>query len=161
MATQTILYGTETAFNLASNLNSLASAAAKPLGAVDNSSTLGVNYKWKVKVTLPAASVVATGTVEVWLIESQLDTTTSAEWSDALNPAGTADIAASLKASKQLAVVPANAVNQVVTIQGELVGPQLSDCPKFWTLVVVNKCGVALGASGHAATFTSIKYSVA
>jgi hypothetical protein len=50
---------------------------------------LATNYKWKVKVTLPAASVSATGTVEVWLIESLLDTTTSAEWSDALEPRGT------------------------------------------------------------------------
>jgi hypothetical protein len=56
MATETVLYGTETAFGTASNLNSLASAAAKPLGAVDNSSVLATNYKWKVKVTLPVAA---------------------------------------------------------------------------------------------------------
>jgi hypothetical protein len=78
-----------------------------------------------------------------------------------LAPGGTSDIAASLKTSKLLAVVPANANNQVVTIQGELTGAQLADCPKYWTLVVVNKCGAALGASGHAATYTALKYTVA
>jgi hypothetical protein len=159
MATEALSYvAAETAFSVASNLNSLANNAGKPLGSVDNTTVLATNYKYKVKCTLPAASVVATGTIEVWLIGSITNATT--DWTDNLSPSGTSDIAASLKCAKLLDVVPANAVNQVVVIQGEIIGPQLTDVPLYWSLVVVNKCGAALGASGHAATFVATKYTV-
>jgi hypothetical protein len=160
MATQTISYGTEAAFSSASNINSLASAAAKPLGAVDNSSALAVNYRCYLKVTLNSTGVSSTGTLSIYLLES----TDNSNWSDGISPSGSSDIASSVKNAKLLAVLTANANNQVIyydfDILGDLQGV-MRDCPKYFSLVLLNSTGAALNGSGNAITNTPIKYTVA
>jgi hypothetical protein len=163
MATQNIAYGTETAFATASNLNSLGSAAAKPLGVVDNSSTKAVDYKVYLEITLNSSGVSSTGLIEVYLIEGT-EASTGSDFTDGIDPAGTSDIASSIKNAKLLAVLNANANSQVVRtvvdILGDLFGV-MRDCPKYFTIVVYNKSGAALPSSTHEATYTAITYTVA
>lgn len=161
MATQTINYATETAIT-ATNLNSLANSQAKPLPLVDNSSTKAVDYKIYFETTLNSSGVSSTGTIEVYLLESTEGGTT--DWSDGIDPAGSANIASSIKNAKLLRVLNANANSQVVRdvidLTGDLPG-LMRNCPKFWAIVVYNKSGAALSGSGHEVTQTAIKYDIA
>lgn len=162
MATVTTTYGTETAIT-ATNLQSLANNAAKPLPAVDNSTTKAVDYKVYFESTLAAASVSSTGTLEVYLIEGSESTSTTTDWTDGIDPAGTGDIASSLKNARLLRIFNANANNQVVRevfeITADLRGVT-RNCPKYWALVVKNLSGAALHATAHEVTQTAIKYDV-
>lgn len=161
MATETINYGTETAIT-ATNVNSLANNEAKPLPAVDNSSTKASDYKVYFEATLNSTGVSATGTIEVYLIESTESTT--ADFTDGIDPAGSANIASSVKNSRLLRILTANVNSQVVRdtfeISSDLRGLGRA-CPKYWALVVYNKSGAALNGSGNEVTQTAIKYDVA
>lgn len=161
MATQTINYGTETNFGTLSNLHSLANNAAKPLGAVDNSSTKALNYRIWLQFTLNSSGVSATGTVEIYLIES---TDGGTDYTDGISPTTTSDIASSLKNAKLMAVLNANANSQVVRYAFDVLGDWrgcMRDCPKHFSIVVVNKSGATLASSGGEATYTAIKYDFA
>ena len=164
MATQNISYGTETAFSSPgpSNLNSLANNAAKPVGVCDNSSTKAVGYKCYLELTLNSSGVSSTGTIEVYLLEST--ESTSADFTDGIDPTSSSDVASSIKNAKLLAVFNANANSQVVKATLDLLGDffgSLRDCPKYFSLLIVNKSGAALASSGMEATFTPITYTVA
>jgi hypothetical protein len=159
--TQTLNYGTRTQFAGFSRLNSVANSQAFTVGAVDNSTTKAVNEKVELKVTLGSSGVSATGTVEVYALESEDNTT----WSDGITGDVTGNQAANLKNAKLLAVLNANANSQVVNFQFDLVGQgginPLVDVPKYWSLLVYNKSGAAFAASGNDAQYTPIKYDVA
>ena len=161
MATQTINYAAEAAIT-ATNLNSLANNAAKPLPAVDNSSTKAVDYKVYFEATLGASGVSATGTLEIYLIESTEGV--APDYTDGIDPAGTSDIASSIKNATLMRVLNANANGQVVRCVFDLTGDLRGTnrvCPKYWALVVLNKSGAALHASAHEVTQTAIKYDLA
>jgi hypothetical protein len=161
MATLTVNYGSETAVT-ATNLNSLANNAAKVIGgaAVDNSSTKAVDFQLYVEVTLGAASVSATGTLELYLIESSESTTL--DFTDGIDPTSSSDISSSLKNAKRLAVFNANANAQVIKAVVNLSShPGVRNAPKYWAPVIYNKSGAALHASAHEMTQTAIKYDVA
>lgn len=161
MSTQNIAYGTDTAFGSASNLNSLANNAAKPLGAVDNSTALALNEKVKLKMTLASTGVSSTGTIEVYALASNDNT----DWTDGISTSSTTDVSASLKNAQLLAILNANANSQVVDFNFDLIQQggmnPLVDVPKYWALVVFNKSGAAIASSGNAATYTPITYTVA
>jgi hypothetical protein len=161
MAVQNIAYGTETAFTV-TNINSLANNAAKPIGVVDNSSTKAVGYKIYLEITLNSSGVSSTGTVEVYLIEGT-EASTGTDFTDGIDPAGSSDIASSIKNAKLLRILNANANSQVVRdvfdILGDMRG-QMMDCPKYFTLVIYNKSGAAINSSGNEASYTAITYTV-
>jgi hypothetical protein len=144
------------AFSVASNLNSLANAAAKPLGEVNNNTTPRNNYLLNLDITLNAAGVAATGSVELWYIESD---TTGTDYSDGIAPGTTSDVAASLKNARLIAVLTANANAQVVRWRASLWDRGVFEIGPFWALVVVNKSGAAIAASGNAATYQAVDYS--
>lgn len=161
MAVQTINYGTETAFTV-TNINSLANNAAKPIGVVDNSTTKALDYRVYLEVSLNTTGVSATGSLEIYLIESSESTT--ADFSDGIDPAGTADVSASIKNAPLLAILNANANSQIVRaiidIGTDLRG-LVRNCPKFWSVVVLNKSGAAILATGNEASYTAIKSDIA
>lgn len=161
MATQTINYGTETAIT-ATNINSLANNAAKPLPVVDNSSTKAVDEKVHFEVTLGSSGVSSTGTIELYLLESAESTT--ADFTDGIDPTSSSDVASSIKNAVLLRVLNANANSQVVKCIFDLVSDlrgALQNCPQYWSLLVLNRSGAAFAASGHEVTHTAIKYDVA
>lgn len=158
MATETINYGSRAAFSVVSNLTSLANAAAKPLGAIDNSSNKAIGFKVDLTVTLAGSSVSATGVIRVYLIESEDGGT---NYDDGINPSTTSDIASSIKNALLIGTLTANANSQVVRATLDVpVFPRLF-APKHWTLVVLNESGTALHSSGHDAQVTPIKYDAA
>lgn len=162
MPTQTVLIGSETGFTV-TNVNSLANNQAKPLPAVDNSANKAVDFKVYVEITLPSSGVSATGTIEIYLIEGTESTSTTTDWTDGIDPAGSANIASSIKNAKLLRIYNANANNQVVRsvfdLLSDLCGSMLN-APKYWALVIYNKCGATLPASGHEITYSSVKYEI-
>ncbi|MCC6328990.1 MAG: hypothetical protein IT174_10770 [Acidobacteria bacterium] len=161
MATQTINYGTETAIT-ATNINSLANNQAKPLPVVDNSSTKAIDAKVHFEATLGSSGVSATGTIELYLLESTESTT--ADFSDGIDPTSASDVAASIKNATLLRILNANANSQVVKVIFDLtadVRNELANCPKYWSVLVLNKSGAALAASGHEANYTAIKMDFA
>lgn len=162
MPTQTIQIGSETGFTV-TNVNSLANNQAKPLPAVDNSTVKAVDYKCYLEITLPSSGVSATGTIEVYLIEGTENTSTTTDWTDGIDPAGSSNIASSIKNAKLLRIYNANANNQVVRgvfdLLSDLCGSMLN-APKFWTFVIYNKCGATLAASGHEITYSPVKYEI-
>lgn len=164
MATEKILYGSDTPFSLNSNLGALATATAKPLGVVDNSTTLAENEKIQLKITLNAAGVSATGTIEVYALASN----DNSIWTDNISPALTTDVSASIKNAPLIGIFNANANAQVVVVDIDLLNQSginpLNDVPKFWSLVIFNKSGATLPAvsAGNIATsYTPINYTVA
>lgn len=163
MANRNIAYGTETAIT-ATNINSLANNEAKVVGgaSIDNSSTKAIDYKLYVEVTLNSTGVSASGSLEVYLIESTESTT--ADFSDGIDPTSASNIAASLKNARLLDVLNANANNQVVKavidITGDLAG-RIRNCPKYWAPIVLNKTGAAINSSGNEMTQTAITETIA
>lgn len=160
MASHKIAYGTRTAFSQEDNLTSLANSAAKPLGEVDNSSTLALDYTVYLKIQLAAASVSATGSIEVYLLEK--DDATADSWTDGIDGDSTSDSVSSLKNARLLEVLVANANNQVVIWQGRI-ADYVSTPPKYWTLLIYNRTGAAFtGTDGnHDAFYTAITGTIA
>jgi hypothetical protein len=150
----TINYGTRTAFSANSNLNSLANNAAKVLGEVDNTTLKATDYHFWLEITLNSAGVSATGTIEIYVIEGQV--TGSGDSTDGIDMGSASDLAASIKNARMLASLLANANNQVVRFNARL-GDYLSYPPNFWTLLVLNKSGAALNASGNDTQYIGLK----
>lgn len=160
MASRTIVFGTQTAFATVSNLNSLAAAAAKPLGKVDFSAVLALNAKVNLEIALASSGVSSAGTLSVYLIESMDD----ADYTDGIDLTGTSDIAASIKNARLLAVLVANANSQVVKACLDVVGagfPPIRVLPKYWGLVVLNNTGNTLAASGHDCDYSAVTEAIA
>lgn len=151
------VFGTRTAFGLITNINNLANAEAKPLGAVDLSSELPLDVAIDFQATLAAAAVSATGSLGLFLIEGPAGGST--DYTDGIDPAGTANIAASLKNAMRIQTPVANVVNQVVRVRFRL-REYLSSIPKFFSLVLLNSTGAAIIASGNDANWTPIKRSI-
>jgi len=164
MATQKISYGTATAFGLVSNLTSLGSSAAKPLGVIDNSVNLYTDAKVTLRIACASSGGLSTtGTIEAWLLES-VASTSAADFSDGIDPGGVADIFSSLKNAKLLRIYTANATSQIVEDTFDLTqqagSNPLINLPKYWSLVIVNHTGTVLAATSMAATYTGIAYTV-
>lgn len=159
MVTRTANYGTKAAFGSASNLDALASAAAKPLGEVDNGTTTKADdYSFFLKMALAASGVSATGTINIYLLESQV---TGADQTDGISMTATGDQAANIKTARLIATLPANANSQIVRWNARLLD-YVSFVPKFWSLLVENKSGAALlGASNNDASYTPLKEDIA
>jgi len=160
MSTTSTNYGTRTQFSAESNLTSLGNNAAKPLGQVSNASELAVNYAFYLEMKLAAASVSADGTIEVYLLEK--DDNSADKWTDGIDGDTTSDSASSLKNAKPLFTLDANANGQVVAFHGRL-RDYVSDVPKYWSLLVLNKSGQALTGTGgdHDAYYTPIHGTIA
>jgi hypothetical protein len=162
MAVRTATKGSQTPFATVSNLNSLANTEAKPLGKVTAvaSSQVPLNYRMNLEIALASTGVSATGVLEIYLIESEDDS----DYTDGIDPAGTTNIAASLKNAKLIDVLLANANSQIVRAVIDLIGagfPPVMDVPNFWTIVVKNLSGAALASSGHDCDFTKVTETIA
>lgn len=147
-----ITYGTRTAFSLASNLHSLASNAAKPLGKVDNSTALNFAFLIEIEFT-SGSSNAEPKNVEVYAIVAASDTTTT--YTDRIDPAGTSDIASSLRNADCVENIRVDAVS--VAIRATFILDFGHPWP-FWSLIAKNTTGAALAASGAACHYTPIKY---
>jgi len=149
MAVRTLPQGTRTAFGSASNLNSLANNAAKPLGAIDNS----INkkpYAWvELTVTLGSSGISSTGTIEWYLIQALVNSAAT-DWQDGIDPASTSDVASSIKNARRVRTSTANANSQVVRERFQL---PVADPGKYWTIVALNKTGAAFASSGNGAYY--------
>src|SRR5206468_373077 len=110
----------------------------------------------KLKIPAPAASTSATGTVSVYILRSNDNT----DWTDNISPSASTDQAANIKNANLLGIYNLNANNQVLIVVVDLslqLGPNpIVEAPKYHTLLVVNNCGAALPASGHAATYQPV-----
>lgn len=161
MTTATINYGTRTAFGSVSNLNSLANDTSKPFAHVDNATSIkALDYAFWLEFTLNSTGVSATGTILVYLLESQIsgsgDTTDGIDMATPVN----SDQDANIKNARLLEVLDANANNQVVRFNGRL-GDYIGNVPNFWGLLIRNLSGAAFAASGHDAQYVPIKYDSA
>ena len=161
MATESANYGTRTAFGTLTNLNSLANAAAKVLGHVDNATSVkALNYHVWLELALNSTGVSATGTVSIYLLEGQVsgsgDTTDGID----MSTPSTSDVAASIKNAKLLEILAANANSQVVRWHARLLD-FISDVPNFWGLLILNNSGAAFASSGHDAQYVPLKRDVA
>jgi hypothetical protein len=159
-------YASITPWANAANANALANNQAKRLcGAQDmagmTAGTAPVNAEIHVGVTLNSAGVSATGTIEIWAVPG-LDTT-QANTADNIDTTANTDQAANLKNSVLLVSLTANAVNQVVSWDGYLVGCggpyQLSDVPAAWTIYLYNKSGAAISANSATGGFRLLNNS--
>jgi hypothetical protein len=148
MPTFKLLYGTRTQFALDSNLASLANNAAKPIGKIDNTTTLAQAYRVDLSITL-GTGVSSTGTVEVYLIESEDDSS----YTDGISPTGTSDVASSIKNAMLIDVLTANVASTVV--RKRLVIPVVAP-EKYQGVVVYNKSGAAFASSTHSAYYMPI-----
>ena len=92
----------------------------------------------------------------MYLLESQIsgsgDTT---DGIDMCTPS-TADQDANIKNARKIAILTANAVNQVVRFNARLLD-YISDVPNFWGLLIRNMSGAAFAASGHDASTSRSK----
>ena len=136
-----------------SNLNSLGSGAAKPLGALDLSAGFH-DCEVYVQATLATSGVSATGTLQIYGIRS----TDNTDWTDGISPSTTSDIASSIKNADLLAELVANANSQVVRYNLNL-GDAQGALSKYHAIVVKNNSGAALAASGNAAKYQTKQYT--
>ncbi len=163
MATRKIAYGAATSFSSSANTQSLANNAAKPLGKVSNNSTLAIDYTFSLEFKLGSSGVSATGTVEIWLIES----TDDSDYTDGINPDSSSDIASSIKNARLLSILTANANSQVIKWVQGLVGAGMpapvTACPQYWAVIVYNKSGATMSATAgdHDSKYQAITETVA
>lgn len=151
------VYGTRTAFSVASNLNSLVSTQAKPMGSVDTPtpppSTPCLGFLIDISITPASASVSSTGVISVYLIQS-LDGGTN--YTDRISPSGTSNIASSLKNAKLVRTMAVNAVSGTIAVfQDDFFLPVQCPAPK-WSLVILNSTGADLPSSGHSINYTPV-----
>lgn len=160
MASYKIAYGTRTAFSQEDNIHGLTTGQAKPLGEVDNSATLALDYMVFFRTTLNASGVSATGTIELYLIEK--DDSGADKWTDAIDADGTSNIASSIKNAKLLEILAANSNSQEVICHFRL-GDYIAHAPKYWSIVVYNKSGATLDAddADSDAQYTAITGTIA
>jgi hypothetical protein len=155
MASATTTFGTQTAFGSVANLNSLTSAAACAIGAVDTSATGALAFEIDFSITLAASAVSSTGVLTFYLIQSM--TSTSSGFSDGISPTGTS-VASSIKNATIIRTYNANANSQVVADTFYLPVPAPA---KYWSLVVSNGSGATLASSGHSFNYTPITETIA
>lgn len=160
MATRTINYGARTAHGTLTNLNSLANSAAKVLSHIDNTTTKAVDYLHWIEIALAGTGVSATGTIEVYVLEGQISG--SGDTTDGIDMAtpSTANVAASIKNAKLVAVLAANANSQIVRHHFRLLD-YFAAVPNFHGLLIRNLSGTALAASGHDAQYVALKEDIA
>ncbi len=160
MASYKIAYGTRTAFSQEDNIHGLANNEAKPLGEVDNSATLALDYMVFFRTTLNSSGVGSTGTIELLLLEK--DDSSADKWTDNIDADGTSNIASSIKNAKVLEILAANANSQVVQCHFRL-GDYIAHAPKYWSIIVYNKSGATLDAddADSDAYYTAITGTIA
>jgi hypothetical protein len=172
MATMVHTLGTLTNFDHASNINSLANNACKPLGGdaglsyVDNSSLKYPSVNLFFTFNLAASGLAVGGSIEIYLLKCLDTPATVANWSDGIDPAGVADIAGSIFNLAPIITLRADsamnnldviyvfndiAYSQFKDIDGTL--RSIGEMPKYWTLAVWNKSGAAIQGAGNAAKF--------
>jgi len=152
--------GALTGFTASTNLNSLADKAAKPLGVVDNTSLKYPNAF--VSLNFNATQTLAyDGAIELYFL-SCVDTSND-KWTDDINPDGTNDVSGSLVNAKMIS--PAITANNdysnrsIVWVCNDL-AKEVGDLPSKWTIIVYNKSGQALKASGNRAVYQLRSYTV-
>jgi hypothetical protein len=138
-----------------SNLNSLANGAAKSLGKIDFNTNDAHEATIKIKATLGASGVSASGILEFYFIGAQEET---GDWTDGIDPTSTSDVAASIKNARRLPTAAANANGQVVSVIIDIfayVGSGYS----YGAIIVKNSSGAALASSGNDADYQTVVYS--
>ena len=167
MATMKQSVGAVTAFSLDSNLDSLADATAEPLGEVDNSSNDYPGAKVHLIINLASSGLDELGTVEVYLLSCLGTSGTAANWTDGIDGDATADQASNVKNSRLIKVFVADVSMQGVDINWvcndlclllDQDGAMVGDLPPHWALLIFNKSGAALSASGHTANYQTVSY---
>lgn len=160
MATSAILYGTPTAMTI--TLASLASSATagRESTAVDNSSTLAIDYLVGGKIT-SGTTPTANNVIEVWAYGTYDGTeyTGAATGSDAgLTPSGKGLM-------KLIDIIYVTATSNVAYKFGPVSVANLFGgvCPQKWGVFVLNTSAVALNSTGgnHEVYYTSVKYTSA
>jgi len=161
MATMKQTVGSLTAFGSASNLNSLANNAAKPLGEVDNATNDYPNAKLHFIINLAVSGLIMGGSIEIYFLSCIEDEDTNASWSEGINPDDTSDVASSIYNLDPIVTLRAdNTMNSVdITWNCNDLAALVGDLPPYWTLVVWNKSGAALVSSGHTAEYAPVSYS--
>ena len=171
MATMKQTVGALTAFSAASNLNSLANGAAKPLGEVDNSSNDYPTAKIWMVLNLSTSTLQVGGAVEIYFMAKIEDRSgDNLDWDDEINADDTNDVSGSMfnlrliktfraddvMASEDI-VWNCNDLSALKDQDGNIVG----DLPPYWTLVVYNKSGQAFASAGHQAQYVNVTYQTA
>ena len=151
------VYGSRTAFSGASNLNSLSSGQAKPLGVVTTPtpppSTNCIGFLIDISVTPNSAGTSSTGTLTLYLIQSMDGGT---YYTDRIDPAGTSDVASSIKNAKLIKAMAVNANSGTIPVfQDDCFLPVVVPAPK-WSLIALNGSGAALASSGHSVNYTPV-----
>ena len=146
-------YGTRTQFSQDTALNSLASAGAVCVGAVDNGTTKADGHKLDLTLKLATTGVTSTGTVVVYLHESTDGGTT---YADGINVTSTGNQASSVKNAPVVRVLAANANSQTINVAFDL--PAIH-APKNFAIVVSNGSGATLSSTGHSVYYTPITYT--
>ncbi len=139
---------------LASNLTSLANNAAKVIGEVDLDAAGAHELGVYVQAQLAAAGVAADGRVELWCIYSH----DNVQWTDGIDVTSVLDVSAELSAARLLGSVAANVNGQRVAAHAD-VHPGTGSGYKFACVIVYNKSGAALDATGNDANYAATVYS--
>lgn len=151
------VYGTRTAFSGASNLNSLTNAQAKPMGAVTTPtpppSSNCIGFLIDISVTPASSGTSSTGVLSIYMVQSMDGGT---YYTDRIDPAGTSDVASSIKNAKLVKTVNVNANSGTIPVfQDDFFLPVVAPAPK-WSLVVLNSTGANLPASTHGINYTPV-----
>jgi hypothetical protein len=147
-----LAYGTRTAFTNASNLHSLANNAAKPLGKVDNSTALDFAFLIELEFTAGGTNAEPKN-LEIYVIVAASDTTTT--YTDRIDPAGTSDIASSLRQADCIENIRVDTIS--IAYRSNFILDLGHPWP-FWALVAKNMSGSSLAASGALAHYRPLKY---
>jgi hypothetical protein len=153
--TVSINYGTRTEYGTDTNVNSLASAAAKAIGGVSNSSTKCVGFKIDATIKLATTGVTSSGILYFYLVESADGGTT---YTDGINVTSTGDQASSLKNATVVFIAQANANSQVINVVFDLLEQYAA---KDHSLVVLNSSGATISSAGNSVYYTPITYTQA
>jgi hypothetical protein len=158
MPTVFVKQGTLRGFSASTNLNSLANNQAKPLGIVDNT---GVKYpNAYVYLSFNATQTLEyDGTIELYFVGC-IDTSND-KWADNINPSTTSNVSASIINTKMITPLVADEgqSNEAIVWVCNDLAKEVGDLPPKWTLVVYNKSGQALKASGHRAVYQLTSYT--
>lgn len=181
MATMVHTLGALTDFHLYTNLDSLANNACKPLGGqnagapyVDNSTLKYPSVNLFFTFNLAAAGLAIGGSIELYLMKCLTTPAVATNWSEGLDPAGVADVAANIFNLAPMITLKANsAMNglDVICVLNDIAYATLQDIeginrvvgelPPYWSVLVWNKSGVALQAAGNIAKFQLKTYGSA
>jgi hypothetical protein len=169
MATMKQSVGSLTNFGSVTNLNSLANNAAKPLGEVDNSTNDYPNAKLFFVFNLATSNLQMGGTIEIYFmgkIEERAGD--NLDWDDEINANDTNDISTDIFNLRRIKTLNAN--NDMnsedivwncndLSAMHDQDGNMIGDLPPYWSLVVWNKSGQALAASGNIGQYINVTYT--